>query len=173
MAGKKTGASGRCTALVLVGAAKPRMRKASKRDWTVAKTVTFLTALAETCNVTRAAEQAGVSTGAAYDRRKKDAGFRAGWAEAIATAYQRLELELLERSLNGTEKLVKRRDGSEELMRDYSNQTALALLRMHRDSAVEAMDQPAPEDVKEIRERLVQKLERLRRRYAEDGGAAK
>lgn len=171
MAGKKTGARSGSTALVLVGAEKPQKRKASKRDWTIAKTVTFLTALAETCNVTRAAEQARVSTGAAYERRKKDAGFRTGWAEAIATAYQRLELELLERSLNGTEKLVKRRDGSEELMRDYSNQTALALLRMHRDSAIEAIDEPAPEDVEEIRERLVKKLERLRRRFEEDGGA--
>lgn len=172
MAGKKTGARSGSTTLVVVGAAKPQMRRQSKRDWTKAKQRDFLTALAETCNVKHAAELAGVSFSNAYKRRKKDAGFRAGWAEAIATAYQRLELELLERSLNGTEKVVKRRDGSEELMRDYSNQTALALLRMHRDSAVEAINEPAPEDVKEIRERLVKKLERLRQRFVAERGAA-
>lgn len=172
MAAKRTKARGQSTALVLVGAGKPQKRKATKRDWSVAKTVTFLTALAETCNVSRAAEETGVSTGAAYDRRKKDAGFRAGWAEAIATAYQRLELELLERSLNGTDKVVTRRDGSEERIKEYSNQTALALLRMHRDSAVETINEPAVEDVAEIRARLVHKLERLRRRFEADSGTA-
>jgi hypothetical protein len=104
----------------------------------------------------------------AYMRRRKVAPFRAGWAEAVATAYQRLELVLLDRALNGTEKVVKRRDGSEERMRDYSSQTALALLRMHRESAMEVIEEPAETDVAEIRERLVEKLERLRKRYEEE-----
>jgi hypothetical protein len=61
--------------------------------------------------------------------------------------------------------VVKRRDGSEERMRDYSNQTPLALLRMHRDTASEAIDEPDGIDVEEVRERLVEKLERLRKRF--------
>jgi hypothetical protein len=44
----------------------------------------------------------------AYRRRKTDAAFRAGWLEAIGVAYQRLELVLLDRAFNGTEKLVRR-----------------------------------------------------------------
>jgi hypothetical protein len=75
---------------------------------------------------------------------------------------------LLDRALNGTEKVVKRRDGSEERMRDYSNQTALALLRMHRDSAMEVVNEPEAADVEEIRERLVEKLERLKERFEEE-----
>jgi hypothetical protein len=92
------------------------------------------------------------------------AAFRAGWAEAIAAAYQRLELVMLDRALNGTEKIVVRKDGSEERMRDYPNQIALHLLKMHRDGAMEAIEEPAEADIKEVRQRLFDKLQRLRKR---------
>lgn len=159
------------SALVLVGGATPKKRILRRHEWTKAKEEKFFTALAETCNVTAAAEAAGMSLTSAYARRKKHAAFRAAWAEAIATAYQRLELVLLDRALNGTEKVVKRRDGSEERMRDYSNQTALALLRMHRDTASETIAEPDEVDVEEVRERLVEKLERLRKRFDRENQA--
>jgi hypothetical protein len=150
--------------MTLVGGARPQMRETGKRNWTKAKEVSFLSALADTCNVTRAAADAGVSISAAYRRRKQNAAFRAGWLEAIAVAYQRLELVLLDRAFNGTEKLVKRRDGSEERMLEYSNQLGLTLLKMHRDTAVEAAPESEPSNMDEIRERLFNKLERLRKR---------
>ena len=164
MTGTKAGAGARSTAMVLVGARKPKLRKRTKRDWTNSKQRDFLTALAETCNVSRAAEEAGVSVSSAYRRRKTNAAFRAGWIEAIGTAYPRLELVLLNRAFHGVDKLVTRRDGSEERMQDYSNQLGLTLLKMHRDSAIEAAPENAPENIDEIRERLVHKLERLRLR---------
>jgi hypothetical protein len=71
---------------------------------------------------------------------------------------------MLDRALNGTEKIVVRRDGSEERMRDYPNQIALHLLKMHRDSAIEAMAEPSDAEVEELRQRLFDKLERLRKR---------
>jgi len=151
--------------LTIAGGATPRLRKRRGTDWTRAKERAFLTALAETCNVTAAAEAAGMSVSSAYARRKKVAAFRAGWAEAIAAAYQRLELVMLDRALNGTEKIVVRKDGSEERMREYPNQIALHLLKMHRDSAMEAIEEPRETDAAELRERLVQKLERLRKRF--------
>ena len=151
--------------LTIIGGIVPRARKPLKREWTKAKEKTFLTTLAETCNVTAAAESAGMSVRGAYERRKKFAAFRAGWAEAISTAYQRLELVMLERALNGTEKVVVRKDGSEERMRAYSDTAALALLRMHRDSSIDAAEQLPEADVAEVRERLVEKLERLRKRF--------
>lgn len=119
------------------------------------KEAEFLTVLAETCNVTRACAEAGVSASGAYKRRRENAAFRAGWLEAIATAYQRLELVLLDRAFKGTEKVVKRRDGSEERMLEYSNQLALTLLKMHRDTAEAANAELPPEEVDELRERLV------------------
>jgi phage terminase small subunit len=150
--------------LVVAGGARPIVRKARRREWTRAREKQFLTALSETCNVTVAAEAAGISLTAAYVRRKKVAAFRAGWAEAIATAYQRLELVMLDRALNGTEKIVVRKDGSEERMREYPNQIAMHLLKMHRDSAMEAIEEPAEAEIEEVRERLFKKLQRLRNR---------
>jgi hypothetical protein len=63
---------------VLIGGKKPLLREPSERNWTNAKEREFLSALAETCNVTRAAEQAEVSLAHAYRKRKADAAFRAG-----------------------------------------------------------------------------------------------
>ncbi|HWI89244.1 MAG TPA: hypothetical protein VNS11_08410 [Sphingomicrobium sp.] len=160
MAGKRKGKS----SLVLVAGHKPQLRKAQPRDWTKEKEAKFLSVLADTCNVTRAAEEAGVSISGAYRRRKHNAAFRAGWLEAISVAYQRLELVLLERAFNGTEKVVSRRDGSEERMREYSNQLGLTLLKMHRDTAAEASTQFEPSQIEELRERLLNKLRRLKER---------
>ena len=155
--------------LVLVGGGKTQMRKASGRNWSKTKEDKFLSVLAETCNVTRAAAEAGISQSHAYRRRKTDAAFRSAWLEAIGTAYQRLEMVLLERAFAGTEKIVRRKDGSEERMVEYPNQLALTLLKMHRDTAVEAVTEIPPDDVEEIRERLLEKLERLRKRECADG----
>ena len=150
--------------LVLVGGRTPQRRKASGKNWSKAKQQEFLAELAATCNVTQAAAAAGVSTTQAYRRRKADAGFRGAWVEAVGSAYQRLELVLLERAFVGTEKIVRRKDGSEERMVEYPNQLALTLLKMHRDTAIEANAEFAPEDVEEIRERVIQKLQRLKKR---------
>lgn len=103
----------------------------------------------------------------AYRRRKMDAAFRAEWAEMIAIGYQRLEAVLLERAFNGTEKVITKRDGSEERMREYPNQLGLQLLKMHRETAMEAECHMPAEDVDEIRERLINKLQRLKRRNEE------
>lgn len=152
--------------LKLVGGKRPQMRKSKARDWTKEKDAKFLSVLAETCNVTVAALDAGVSVGGAYKRRRENAAFRAGWMEAISVAYQRLELVLLDRAFNGTEKVVKRRDGSEERMTEYSNQLGLTLLRLHRDTAAEAATEFQPNDVEELRERVLKKFQRLKARDA-------
>ena len=158
--------------LTLVAAARPQLKKRAKRDWSKAKAARFLSVLAETCNVSEALRQSGVPLTVAYRRRKMDAGFRAAWAEALGVAYTRLEMMLLERAFNGTEKVVRRKDGSEEMMRDYSDKLGLTLLRMHRDAAIEADSEMAPADVDEIRERLVRKLQRLKKRDEEQEAGA-
>ena len=158
--------------LTLIGGTKPKVQKAAARNWTREKERAFLSELAETCNVTAACAAAGVSTAGAYLRRRSHAAFRSGWLEAIGNAYQRLELALLDRAFNGTEKLVQRRDGSEERMREYSNQLGMQLLKMHRDTATEASSEAPDGDLQERRERLVNKLLRLKKRIeAETAGA--
>jgi hypothetical protein len=165
---KRGAGRGRKTELRLVGGAGPKLRKPRRNEWTKAKERTFFTALAESCNVKLAAEAAAMSVSGAYLKRKREAAFRAGWAEAIATAYQRLELAMLDRALNGTEKIVVRKDGSEERVREYPNQVAMHLLKMHRDSAMEAAAEPDEAEIEEVRERLLEKLRRLRKRIQDE-----
>ena len=152
----------------MTGGTKPQMREPGPRAWTKEKEATFVSVLADTCNVTRAAEEAGVSASSAYRRRKENAAFRASWLEAIGVAYQRLELVLLDRAFNGTEKLVKRRNGSDERMIEYSNQLGLTLLKMRRDTAVQADTEFQPDQIEELKERLLSKLRRLKQRDAQD-----
>lgn len=154
--------------MTLVAAAKPQLKKRAKRDWSKAKAVRFLSVVAETCNVSEACRRSGVPMTVAYRRRRMDAAFRAEWAEAIAIGYQRLEALLLDRAFNGTEKVIRRRDGSEERVLEYPNHIALKLLQMHRETALEADNELPAEDVAEIRERLVRKLQRLKKRNEEE-----
>jgi len=150
--------------MTLVAAKKPQQKKQAERDWSKAKAEAFLGVLAETCNVSEACRQTKVPMTVVYRRRKMDAAFRAAWADAIAVGYSRLELMLLERAFNGTEKVVKRRDGSEERMMEYPNQLGLRLLQLHRETAIEAESEMPAEDVDEIRQRIVQKLQRMKKR---------
>ena len=154
-------------AMTLVAARAPQLRKRAKRDWSKAKAREFLAALAETCNVSEACRRSGIPMTVAYRRRKMDAAFRAEWAEQIAIGYHRLEAVLLERAFNGTERVITKRDGSEERMREYPNQLGLMLLKMHRETAMESDHELPEEDVNEIRERLVRKLQRMKKRDEE------
>lgn len=164
MAGKSAGGS----ELMLAGTRRPQMQREPSRNWTKEKERQFLTVLAETCNVTRAAEAVQMSTPGAYKRRRRDASFRAAWMEAIATAYQRLELALLDRAFNGTEKIIKRHDGSEDRMLEYPNQLGLSLLKMHRGSVTSENTEMPEEDLNDLRERLLAKLERLKLRREQE-----
>ncbi|HEX6783623.1 MAG TPA: hypothetical protein VF098_03070 [Sphingomicrobium sp.] len=157
--------------LVLVGGKSPQMKQAPGKNWSKGKAQSFLGVLAETCNVTEACRASGVSLTTVYRHRKTDAAFRSGWREAIGIAYSRLELELLERAFVGTEKVLIRKDGGEERMREYSHQLGLALLKMHRDTALEAAPENEPDNIDEIRERLFNKLERMRKREEARGRA--
>lgn len=159
---KQDGAEGQ--KLTLVSAARPQLRKSAKRDWSKAKAARFLAVLAETCNVSEACRQSEVSVTTAYRRKRVDAGFRSEWIDAVATAYQRLELMLLERAFIGTEKVVRRKDGSEERMMVYPNQLGLTLLKMHRDTAIEASTEFEPDQVEELKAKLMSKLRRLKGR---------
>ena len=152
--------------LVLIGGKRPQLRTPNRRNWTKAKEEVFLGVLAETCNVSRACKAARVGVTSAYRRKKENAAFRAAWLGAIAIAYQQLELVLLERAFNGTEKVVPARAGETHTMPDYSNQLGLALLKMHRETAADADYEMATADIEEMRERLIRKLQRMKERDA-------
>lgn len=159
--------------LTLVAAIKPQRKKRAARDWSKAKAAAFLGVLADTCNVSEACRQSKVKMTVVYRRRKMDAAFRAAWIDAIAAGYSRLEMMLLDRAFNGTEKVIRRRDGSEERMMEYPDGLALKLLKMHRETAVEADSEQSQENVDEIRERIVRKLQRMKARDEQEKSAGR
>ena len=149
-------------ALILDGGASPKARQARSADITPDQVERFLSTLAQTCNVTRSARAAGFCTDWAYRRRKKDAGFRNAWAEAVREGYAKLELVLLERAIKGTPKILFRRDGSERIVREYSTALAVTLLRRHGEMADSASYEHEPAELEEMRERILERLDRLR-----------
>jgi hypothetical protein len=155
--------------VIVEGKSRLKARRASPQTITPEQIETFFLTLTETCNVVRSAKTAGFAASWAYRRRKFDAAFRNGWAAAVREGYARLELILLERAIEGTPKLVKTARGSDRIMREYSTALAVALLRRHADIADSAAYEPGEEELREVRERILEKLEGLRRREAVDG----
>ncbi|MGB7411125.1 MAG: hypothetical protein WA910_08275 [Sphingopyxis granuli] len=60
---------------------------------------TFLSHLAESCNVTWSAAQAGLVCSTVYRLRARDEAFAAAWQEALTAGYQRLEMGLVQAAL--------------------------------------------------------------------------
>ena len=151
-------------ALVTEGKARLRRRRASAQTITPEQIETFYVSLAETCNVVRSARAAGFSSSWAYKLRRQDAAFRTGWAQAVREGYAKLELVLLERAMKGTPRPIMRRDGGERIIREYSTQLAVALLRRHAETADSAAFEPGDDEMRELRDKILAKLERVRKR---------
>ena len=147
--------------LVVVGRDKAQLREASPQSITEEQIETFFSELADTCNVVRSAKAAGFSANWAYRKRKADAGFRAGWARAVAEGYAKLELVLLDRAMNGMVKRVPS-GGTEKRIREYPNQLAMALLKRHSETAGAIDNMLSEEEAEEVRERILAKLARKR-----------
>jgi hypothetical protein len=150
----------------LEGKSSPKRRARRSGDITPEQIETFFETLSETCNVVRSAKTAGFAANWAYRKRRYDAAFRNGWAEAVREGYAKLELVLLERAMDGTPKLVRGANGSDHIMREYSTALAVALLKRHAETADAAAFEPSQEEIKEIRERILEKLDGLGRRHA-------
>lgn len=104
--------------------------------WTQARRNIFLSTLADTCNVTVSCQAAGMSTGAIYPLRQRDAGFRAAWAAALKEGYVRLELAMLERAIHGTDRAVYHLGTRIDTVKQYSDATAFKLLAHHRAAGI-------------------------------------
>jgi hypothetical protein len=88
----------------------------------------FLAALAETSNISAAADIADISLGWVYKTRREDPDFKARWYAALAEGYDNLEMELLAH-LRGSEA-----GGAGEASRKFDTGTALRCLTAHRES---------------------------------------
>ena len=126
----------------------------TSRHWRSA----FLAALAETSNVTAAAEAAGVHPSRPYKVRRQEPEFAAAWHVALLEGYDALEIDVLHRLRFG-----EARDAD----RKFDNATALRLLAQHRETVVRERAMRENEDVAIVRASLDAKLDSLRRQVLE------
>ena len=118
----------------------------------------FLDFLAETSNVTKAAEKAGVSPSRAYKIRREEPEFAKLWRAALLEGYEHLEMETLRRL----------RDGTETEGPKFDTANALRLLVMHRDNAARAQAEQRNVSAAEVRASIDRKVEAIRKQVQEE-----
>jgi hypothetical protein len=153
----------------LVGAGS-QLKQAGHDRWNQRKEKAFFEELAATANVKRAAKAAGVSPNAVYARRLRNPHFRAKWAAVLESGRASIQMHLVEaanRSFEPDEL------DTGEAMPAVSVAEAIRISQAPGSGkGGEALPDPYAEEaaamsadeVAELRERLVQKLQRLRRR---------
>ncbi|MBC2778327.1 hypothetical protein [Parasphingopyxis marina] len=154
---------------------RAQLRAVRHDGWTEKRREIFLETLAATCNITAAAAEAGKTAKTARDLRKRDPAFRQAWDEAIAIAYERLELVMLDRAINGTQKPIVRGDKEVATMTHYSDAAGLRLLQAHRETALRHRDGDGRAcDPEEAFEELKRRLDEMHRRLKreEESGAS-
>ena len=110
-----------------------------KVNLTPARQQQFVKALSKTGSVTKAAALAGTSRTRVYELRNRDPAFAAAWEDAEEAAVDRLEDEARRRALEGVPeplvsagKLVRDYDGQPVIIRRYSDNLLLALIKARR-----------------------------------------
>lgn len=114
-------------------ASKRTIVPAGPVKWTKTRERAFLEHLALSSNVAASERVALVPAGAAYRHRIRSADFRRNWESALKEGYDRLELAMLERAINGV--TVEVTQGGKTTKRiEYSEGMAMNLLKAHRTS---------------------------------------
>lgn len=132
-----------------------RPRAATEKRWRPV----FLAQLAQTSNVTAAANAAGVPVARVYAERRKDPAFYQAWQVALCEGYEHLEMALLQRLRDGE---IKPASGAKRGVRVFDNATALRLLTVHRDSASRQQALRESQDAAVILDRINARIDRLR-----------
>lgn len=110
---------------------KPR----SLDDHYAVKRTAFLEHLAISSSVKQSAAVAGIPNSTLYLWQRRYPDFAADWLLALAAGYELLEMEMLERARQGTERKVYYQGKVVDTVRDYDNKMALNLLRLHKEAA--------------------------------------
>lgn len=132
------------------GAGERRRRYGAPKNWREQ----FLACLAETSNVTAAAQCADISLSWVYKTKREDRGFAEAWLVALCEGYDHLEMELLYRLRSG--------ESRDLPANKYDNATALRLLLAHKDTRARYQARQDNVTAEEIRASLDAKLARLR-----------
>lgn len=151
-------------ALVVRGKARaPQARRERNGSWTAARRAAFLRHLAATCNVRASARAVKMDESGAYYLRQRSPEFREAWAGALHEGYARLEAELLDRATNGVRETVPQPGGGDRETVKYSDQMALALLRMHRQSVAEHAQKQSGRSAEELVQLIRERLDEIER----------
>ncbi|MEA3051144.1 MAG: hypothetical protein QOG72_47 [Sphingomonadales bacterium] len=142
------------------GRGKPQIRAKHKRALTRTEIATFLSCLGETCNVSHSARVCKRSSRLFYDLRRRDAGFRADWMEALREGYELLEMEMVHRARFGTPRDVFHQGQKTGTTRVFNDATSLRLLHLHRKSIeqMRAADQGPKRDAKALLDELAARI---------------
>lgn len=92
----------------------------------------FLEVLAESCQVTVAAQAAGIPRRTLYDRRRADLEFARAWDQALEEGADLLVAEAYRRAVEGVEEPVVSAGVLVTTVRHYSDRLLELLLRAHR-----------------------------------------
>jgi hypothetical protein len=131
----------------------PRRRGAPK-NWRQ----TFLAVLADTSNITAAAERASISLSWVYKTRREDAEFAKAWLASLCEGYDNLEMEVLGRLRSG--KATDAAGGK------FDNATAIRLLSAHRADVARARALRDDSDEHDVLDSIDAMIDKMRERAA-------
>ena len=152
---------------------RPQIRGKHKRALTEAEIESFLSTLAETCNVSLSARETGRSARVFYDLKRRDPAFRAAWMEALREGYDRLEMEMVRRARFGTPRDVFFQGRKTATTQVLNDSTALRLLHLHRKSVeqLRAADQAGRWDARSVFDELAARIAEVKAEAAKGKGA--
>lgn len=163
--------------VVAAGKNRPvQMAKARSTGWTKARRAAFLTELAQSCNVARAHEAAGMGRASAYLLRRRDPAFAAQWQQALEAGYERLELALLRRAREAVGDLALD-EGAEPVGRMTVVQ-AIDYMAKHRESVAKGRARTRRPQAREVATQeetdavLLKRIAMVERQRAKSGAGA-
>lgn len=134
-----------------------------RADYDAARRATFLEHLAMTSSVQKSMTVAGIARSTLYGWKNRDPDFEVAWMKALAEGYALLEMEMLEWAREGVERKIFYHGKYVETVRDYDHKTALALLRMHKETValVRAAQAELAVEEEPVRDTLDEKLKKI------------
>jgi hypothetical protein len=150
-------------------AGRPCIARVGPGRWSAKSERAFLAELTATANVRAAARAAGVSTQAAYNRRRLWPAFAEEWRQALAEGYVRIETLLIHAATTTLDPEPPAEETREAPI--MSVEQAMNLFKLHRASVQGGKPQrygwrERPVDMDEVRASILRKIEAIERAEA-------
>jgi len=149
----------------------PQVREEREGGWTEERREAVLAEIAVTLNISASCRKVGMSHQSLYKLKARDPEFRAGLAQAIAWAYDQMEMNYLKRGVHGTRRPVFQGGRKVGHVVEYPDGVAMKLLSAHRETAmrVRREDAARKDELELARLRLSERLSEMNRRLGGEG----